>query len=97
MWPALSRDSRHRIWSFMTDPEKQALRDKLRPIQRDREKLRRRYDCIVSDGRYSKAAVSDELTPNERQHLRQQILEVHLEFQQQGGIAPGRSAAFSHN
>lgn len=94
MWSALSREARHRIWSFMTDDEKRALRDKLRPIQKD--KIRRRYDCIISSGSYPPAApLMGELTPNERQHLRRQIIEVHMEFQQrrvfvpQGAEGPG--------
>lgn len=86
VWPALTRESRHRIWAFMTDAEKQALRDKLRPITRDREKIRRRYDCIVDggQGQFIQAPMMGEMTPDERRHLRRQIIEVHMEFQKHG-------------
>lgn len=81
LWPVMTQENRRHIWMLMDDAEKRALREKLRPISR--EEFRRHFECSIDPKGLGAMEPGDPrpvMSPMERMHMRNQIIQVHQEF-----------------
>ena len=78
IWPDMSSENRRVVWQQMNEDERGRLREALRPIQRG--ELRRRYECAARSPalRQEDYFRNYTLSPLEREHMRNQIIQSHM-------------------
>lgn len=84
LWPFLDESSKLSYWRGMTPEERKSLRMCL--SERDREALRRRFSFDARNGR---ELVRPKLCGEERRLMREQIMEVHMQFRRAHGAHDG--------
>lgn len=82
LWPFLDEASRASYWRSMTPAEKKDLRAHL--SERDREEMRRRYSLDPGE---KTAPKHPSLCREDRNLMRQQIIEVHMQYMRMHGTA----------
>ena len=82
LWPFLDEASRTSYWRSMTPAERQDLRAHF--SERDREAMRRRYSLDPGE---KSAPKRPNLCREDRNLMRQQIMEVHMQYMRMHGTA----------
>ena len=88
LWPFLDESSKMSYWRGMTLEERRQLRMCL--SERDREALRRRFSFDARNGR---ELARPKLCGEERRLMREQIMEVHMQFRRAHGAHEGSAQA----
>ncbi len=82
LWPLLTREQRLVKWRQMTQDERRIMRKNMTPVERRDLKQRFVIDRLSPDE--AKNLKARKMTPAERELLRRQVIEVHLEMR--GGV-----------
>ncbi len=77
LWPLLSREQRLVKWRQMSAQERRTMRENMTPA--DRRSLKRRFVIDHVSPEDIKNLKTRKMTPEERQLLRRQVIEVHVE------------------
>ena len=92
IWPYLTPRMQRFYWRSMTDPERRQMRAEFSPSVK--EKFRKRYVSPDNCGNPEHAQRARyRLSPEERQRMREQIREMHIEFYRFHHRAPTAQAA----
>lgn len=87
IWPFLTPRMQRYYWRSMTEQDRRSMRAELSPSVN--EKLRKRYASpdhyLPDDHGYQ---VHHRLSPEERQRMREQIREMHVEFYRYRNVKP---------
>ncbi len=78
LWPLLTHEQRLFQWRYMTKEERRQMRQNMTPVQRRAIKQRFVIDFSPDHERTQKPV--RRLTPAERELLRQQVIQVHVEI-----------------
>ena len=78
LWPLLTHEQRLFQWRYMTKEERRQMRQHMTPTERRAIKQRYVVDGVVTPG--SDAKPVRKMTPAERELLRQQVIQVHIEI-----------------
>lgn len=78
LWPLLTHEQRLFQWRYMTKDERRQMRLHMTPNERRAIKQRYVVDGVPAQGKEIKPV--RKMTPAERELLRQQVIEVHIEI-----------------
>ncbi|MBO5658709.1 MAG: hypothetical protein J6S08_04660 [Duodenibacillus sp.] len=78
LWPLLSHQQRLFQWRYMTKQERREMRQNM--TVKERKDIKYRYIIAVDQLESQPARLKRELTDEERQQLRRQVRQVHVEI-----------------
>ena len=82
LWPLLTHEQRLLRWRHMTQDERRIMRKNMTPVER--KNLKRRFVIDRLPPEEAKNLKTRKMTPAERELLRRQVIEVHVEMR--GGV-----------
>lgn len=78
LWPLLTHEQRLLRWRHMTQDERRVMRKNMTPVER--KNLKRRFVIDQLPPEKAKNLKARKMTPAERELLRRQVIEVHVEM-----------------